>query len=151
MLNDHYYSLYSHRFFWLLGIVGILILLSSCKDKDMEGEDIDWDTICVTATAYNSVGYQTEGHPSVTAWGDTLKPGMNAIAVSRDLLRMGLDHNSKIKIEGFDSIYLIKDKMHYRWRKRIDIYMGEDVEKARNFGRNKLNIAYIFQKDTISK
>lgn len=124
------------------------ILLFSCKSE--EKDELDWVTICVTATAYNSLGYQTEGQPNITAWGDTLKPGMNAIAVSRDLLKLGLDYNSKVKIEGFDSIFLVKDKMHYRWRNKIDIYMDENVEKAKEFGRKKVNISYIFQKDTMS-
>ncbi|MCH4823070.1 3D domain-containing protein [Gramella lutea] len=130
-----------------ISILGFIILvgLISCK-KDGHADEEDWVTICVTATAYNSLGYQTKGNPKLTAWGDTLKPGMNAIAVSRDLLELGLDHNAEIKIEGFDSIYLVKDKMHYRWRNRIDIYMGEDVDKAREFGRKKLNISYVFRK-----
>ena len=130
-------------------ILIILSVLNSCKDRDLGDSAVDWDTICVTATAYNSVDNQTEGHPQVTAWGDTLRPGMNAVAVSRDLLKLGLDHNAKMKIEGFDSIFLVKDKMHYRWRKRIDIYMGKNVKAARKFGRKKLNIAYIFQKDSL--
>ena len=129
----------------------LMILFASCKNFNSDENDVDWDTICVTATAYNSLGYQTEGHPQITAWGDTLKPGMNAIAVSRDLLRFGLDHNSRIKIEGFDSVYLVKDKMHYRWRNRIDIYMGKDVKKAKRFGRKKINISYIFRKDSIDR
>lgn len=129
----------------------VLIVLLACKRIPDAESEVDWDTICVTATAYNSVHYQTENDPRITAWGDTLKPGMHAIAVSRDLIRMGLDHNSQVKIEGFDSIFLVKDKMHYRWRNRIDIYMGEDVTKARKFGRKKVNMAYIFKKDTIKK
>lgn len=134
---------------WFMAVFPWLISLSACGESRFGEDEIDWDTICVTATAYNSVHYQTQNNPRITAWGDTLRPGMNAIAVSRDLLRMGLDHNSKIKIEGFDSIFLIKDKMHYRWRNRIDIYMGENVQKAREFGRKKINIAYIFHKDSI--
>jgi len=126
---------------------GICLLLfsflMSCKEKDPEA---DWVTTCVTATAYNSLGYQTAGNPTITAFGDTLEPGMNAIAVSRDLLRAGLDHNTKIKIEGFDGVFLVKDKMHYRWKKRIDIYMGENAKKARKFGRKKINISYRFPK-----
>ncbi|TBW29387.1 hypothetical protein EZJ28_04505 [Gramella sp. KN1008] len=124
-------------------------MLSSCQRITDSTPEVDWDTICVTATAYNSIPYQTEGNPSITAWGDTLKPGMRAIAVSRDLIRMGLDHNSKVRLEGFDSIFLVKDKMHYRWRSRIDIYMGKDIDSARKFGRKKINLAYIFQKDSI--
>lgn len=131
-------------------ILALILILGSCKNRNLKDRDLDWDTICVTATAYNSVDSQTEGHPMLTAWGDTLRPGMNAVAVSRDLMRMGLDHNAKIKIEGFDSIFLVKDKMHYRWRNRIDIYMGNNVEAARKFGRKKLNIAYIYHKDSIS-
>lgn len=125
-------------------------MISACKDIKDNSAVPDWDTICVTVTAYNSTGYQTEGNPNITAWGDTLKPGMNAIAVSRDLIKLGLDHNSKVKIEGFDSVFLVKDKMHYRWRNKIDIYMGEDVSKARAFGRKKLNIAYIFKNDSLN-
>lgn len=126
-----------------------IVLLFSCKRNNLEKEE--WVTICVTATAYNSIGYQTQGHPNITAWGDTLKPGMNAIAVSRDLLKLGLDHNSKVKIEGVDGIFLVKDKMHYRWRKRIDIYMGDSIQKAKKFGRKKINLSYVFEKDEISK
>ncbi len=131
-------------------ILVFILIFSSCKNRNFKDSDLDWDTICVTATAYNSVENQTEGHPRITAWGDTLKPGMKAVAVSRDLMKMGLNHNARIKIEGFDSIFLVKDKMHYRWRNRIDIYMGNNVEAARKFGRKKLNIAYIFHKDSIS-
>lgn len=132
-------------------ILCIGTVFTSCKDFNFSGEDIDWDTICVTATAYNSVSSQTEGDAKITAWGDTLKPGMNVIAVSRDLIDMGLDHNAPVKIEGFEGTFLVKDKMHYRWKRRIDIYMGDDVKKARQFGRKRLNLAYIFQKDSPDK
>lgn len=125
-----------------------LVVITGCE-RNLNDSDVDWDSLCVTASAYNSLHYQTQGNPNITAWGDTLKPGMNVIAVSRDLIKMGIGHNSKVKIEGFDSIFLVKDKMHYRWKNRIDIYMGENAQKAREFGRKKLNIAYIFKKDTI--
>lgn len=131
--------------------LSLLLVFSSCKrGKDKTGDE-DWVTMCVTATAYNSVDYQTEGNPRLTAWGDTLRPGMNAIAVSRDLIDLGLDHNAKVKLEGFDSIFLVKDKMHYRWRQRIDIYMGNDVKMAREFGRKRINLSYIFKKDPVSQ
>jgi len=135
----------------LIALCILILLLNSCKNFNSDENEEDWVTTCVTATAYNSLGYQTDGNPSITAWGDTLKPGMNAIAVSRDLLKLGLDHNSKIKIEGFDGVFLVKDKMHYRWRHRIDIYMGKNVKRAKKFGRKKVTISYIFEKDTISK
>ena len=109
-----------------------------------------WLSKEVTATAYNSLAYQTSEQPNITAFGDTLVPGMKCIAVSRDLLALGLKHNSLVTIEGFDGVYLVKDKMHYRWKNRIDIYMGNDVKAAREWGRKKLEIKYRIEvKDSI--
>lgn len=103
----------------------------------------------VTASAYNSVFWQTDSiNPSVAAWGDTLKPGMKSIAVSRDLIKLGLTHNTMVKIDTFPDTFYVKDKMHWRWRNRIDIYMGKDVKKAREWGRKKLMICYAVPVDT---
>ncbi|EPR70386.1 hypothetical protein ADIWIN_3742 [Winogradskyella psychrotolerans RS-3] len=108
-------------------------------------------TLKVTATAYNSLAYQTNSNPSITAFGDSLKPGLRYIAVSRDLLDSGLVHNTKVKIQGFDSLYIVKDKMNRRYKKRIDIYMGNDVKRAKKWGKKKLKIEYCIQtKDSIS-
>ncbi|WP_439152388.1 3D domain-containing protein [Winogradskyella sp.] len=96
----------------------------------------------VTATAYNSLAYQTSSNPHITAFGDSLKPGLRYIAVSRDLIDSGLVHNTKVKIEGFDSLFIVKDKMNRRWKNRIDIYMSVDVKKARKWGKKKVNIEY---------
>ena len=46
-------------------------------------------SMVVTVTAYNSVPEQTNDEPTTTAWGDELKPGMKAVAVSPDLLKEG--------------------------------------------------------------
>ena len=100
------------------------------------------DVLTVTATAYNSVASQTDDTPDVAAWGDSLKPGMKTIAVSRDLLEMGLSYGSSVRIDGMEGEYVVLDKMAKRWRKRIDIYMGEDIEAARNFGRRSVQIRW---------
>ena len=140
-------TLYFLRFYFSIFLLILtLLLFGRCENFDSENNSEDWVTRCVTATAYNSVHYQTLHNPKITAWGDTLKPGMKAIAVSRDLIKLGLTYNSKVKIEGFEGVYLVKDKMHYRWRDRIDIYMGEDIKKAKKFGRKKVNLSYIFKK-----
>lgn len=100
-------------------------------------------TLKVTATAYNSVNWQTKaGDSTIAAWGDTLVPGMKAIAVSRDLIDSGLVHNTEVKIKGLEGTYLVKDKMNRRWKMKIDIYMGEDVEKAREWGKKKVTISW---------
>ena len=97
----------------------------------------------VTATAYNSVSAQTDSSPSIAAWGDRLKPGMKAIAVSRDLLKMGLKRGSKVKISGLPGEYVVLDKMHHRWSRKIDIYMGKNVRAAKNWGKRRVTITVI--------
>jgi 3D (Asp-Asp-Asp) domain-containing protein len=97
----------------------------------------------VTATAYNSLPGQTDGNPDLAAWGDRLRPGMKAIAVSRDLLnKYGLKRRAKVRISGFDGEFLVLDKMHKRWEKKIDIYMGMDHHQARRFGRKNVTIRW---------
>lgn len=123
-------------------ILIVLFILFSCIGQNKIEDPYTWKTINVTATAYNSTRAQTDGSPQITAWGDSLKPGMPYIAVSRDLLRLGLKHNTPVKIEGLNGIYLVKDKMHYRWRKKIDIYMGKDIKAAKEWGRKKIEIQY---------
>ncbi|PID50042.1 MAG: hypothetical protein CR991_03540 [Proteobacteria bacterium] len=101
------------------------------------------NSLRVTATAYNSLKNQTDDTPDIAAWGDHLKPGMKAIAVSRDLLhKYGLKHKDKVKISGMEGEYLVLDKMHRRWEKKIDIYMGEDRKKALHFGRRDVTIKW---------
>jgi len=131
-------------------ILIIAFVLYSCTDERLEKKDKTvWKTIEVTATAYNSYRYQTSSTPNITAWGDSLKPGMPYIAVSRDLIKLGLVHNTLVKLEGFNGTFLVKDKMNRRWRNRIDIYMGKDIKKAKAWGKQKLELYYSIL-DTIS-
>lgn len=122
-------------------------MVCSCKSGVKDAIVYDWIPLEVTATAYNSVTWQTSyEHPKITAWGDSIEPGVKWIAVSRDLLRKGLRHNTMVKIDTFEGIYLVKDKMHYRWTNRIDIYMGENIKKAKKWGRRKVQIEYAVPK-----
>ncbi|WP_062054155.1 3D domain-containing protein [Sediminicola sp. YIK13] len=145
----------STRKTFLLAITSISIVLtlhfSSCTPKKkVYAEVLVWDSIRVTATAYNSLPSQTTAlHSNITAWGDTLRPGMKCIAVSRDLIKMGLKHNTMVRIDTSSQIYLVKDKMHTRWRKKIDIYMGVDRAKAIEWGRKKVQLYYVVKKDSI--
>ena len=118
----------------------IVLLMFSCKEEP--APKYEWKTIRVTATAYNSTIHQTEGDPFIGAFGDSLKPGMKCIAVSNDLYRLGLKNNTFVTIEGLKGIYLVKDKMHERWKNKIDIYMGTDIASAKRWGRKKVNIYY---------
>ncbi len=118
----------------------LFMVIVSCKKK-IEDPYV-WKELEVKVTAYNSLKYQTSSNPSIAAWGDSLKPGMKCIAVSRDLIELGLTYNTPVKIEGLDSIYLVKDKMHRRKKNQIDIYMGVDVKKAKAWGVKRLKIYY---------
>lgn len=129
------------QFCLVAAVLYLITGFSGCEFPSKEGEPVTvWDTLAVTASAYNSVKTQTLNHPNITAWGDTIQPGDKIIAVSRDLINKGLDHNTRVRIEGFEGEFIVKDKMHYRWKNKIDIYMGDDVQRARKWGRKKLNI-----------
>ncbi len=97
-------------------------------------------TLVVQASAYNSLPGQTVGDPSLGAWGDELRPGMKVIAVSRDLLEEGLVRGTRVRIEGVPGEWRVLDKMGRRWERKIDLYMGEDVEAARAWGVRRVRI-----------
>ncbi|WP_223266359.1 3D domain-containing protein [Gelidibacter gilvus] len=134
-------------YFMQIRFLFLILLAMSCSEEQKEESEHVWDSVTVTASAYNSTVRQTSGNPNITAFGDSLKPGMKYIAVSQDLLRKGLKHNTPVVIEGFDGVYLVKDKMHFKWRNHIDIYMGEDIEAARKWGRRKVCIEFRLPKE----
>jgi 3D (Asp-Asp-Asp) domain-containing protein len=113
-----------------------LLLLTGCEDdltKSLE----------VMATAYNSTPSQTDtANPNQAAWGDFLEPGMKAIAVSRDLIPLGLGYKTEVEIEGLSGTFIVLDKMHKRKKKTIDIYMGNDLKAAKEWGRKKVTIKW---------
>lgn len=98
-------------------------------------------SLSVTATAYNSLPSQTDDTPNIAAWGDRLEPGMRAIAVSRDLLDQGLRRDMRVHIEGLGD-FVVLDKMNARYRRSVDIYMGEDIDAAMRFGRRSVRIRW---------
>lgn len=149
-----------------VGVITIALFLQACGSSDalvrndelnskemnareeVEGFDAAFigngqlHTLKVTASAYNSLPGQTDSRPNEAAWGDILEPGMKAIAVSNDLLAMGLTRNSRVKIKGLPGTYRVLDKMHRRWNRKIDIYMGVDRRKAIQWGRRPVEISW---------
>jgi len=93
----------------------------------------------VVATAYTSHRGQTDRTPFLAAWNNRIRPGMKIIAVSPDLIRKyGITNGTKVKISGLPGIYTVRDKMHHRMRKHIDIYMGTNRKKALRWGRRRV-------------
>ncbi len=113
------------------------LLVSACATWTPSGREL-----VVTATAYNAVPGQTDRTPDVGAWGDELRPGMRAIAVSQDLLALGLVRGSRVRIEGLGGEYHVLDKMPRRWQRRIDIFMGKDRRAARSWGKRTVRIQW---------
>tara|TARA_R110000796_G_scaffold88850_6_gene192006 strand:- start:78484 stop:78927 length:444 start_codon:yes stop_codon:yes gene_type:complete len=128
------------------------LFIIGCSNREKKQLDLhDWNPLKVTVTAYNSLPSQTTFYNSnIGAWGDTLKPGMKVVAVSRDLMRKGLVYNTMVRIDTFPDTFLVKDKMHFRHRNKIDIYMGNNKNEALEWGRKKLTIFYASKKDSIA-
>jgi 3D (Asp-Asp-Asp) domain-containing protein len=121
-----------------LGVVLIIVLVSIGYERDA-GYD---HTLKVTATAYTSRPSETSGDPYLGAWNNRLTPGEKSIAVSWDLIERGLDNGTKVKIVGLPGTYEVRDKMHRRWRRKIDIYMGNDLKRARKWGKRKVTLRW---------
>ena len=119
-----------------IATLALLLLGANCAGAEPARE------LVVTATAYNSVPEQTDSTPDIAAWGDRLEPGMRAIAVSRDLLEIGLTRGVEVEIEGLPGTWVVLDKMARRWRRKIDVYMGKNVPAALEFGRRELRIRW---------
>ena len=119
----------------LTALLAYFALGSACVSQNTR-------TLVVQASAYNSLPEQTHGNPNVAAWGDVLTPGMRSIAVSRDLLEMGLGHGARVEIQGLPGEYVVLDKMAKRWRRKIDIYMGVDREAALAWGVREVSIRW---------
>ena len=85
----------------------------------------------VTVTTYTPSVEECDSTPNITASGfkiDTLNPKRHkVIAVSRDLKRKW-KFGTKIKVTGigkYSGIYVVKDLMNKRFKKRIDILVGK--------------------------
>ncbi len=131
-----------------LNLLIVSSLIFNCSAEKKEDPYV-WIPMEVTATAYNSFRYQTSDNPTITAWGDTLIPGMKSIAVSRDLLAKGLKHGTMVRIDTLPDTFYINDKMHRRWKNRIDIHMGKDRKSAVEWGRKKVWIEYAVLRESI--
>jgi len=98
-------------------------------------------TIVVKAMAYNGCSGKSK-RPTRGAWGDPLTEDIKAVAVSPDLLDLGLEHGDAIQIEGLPGQYKVLDLMHKRHAKAIDIYYGADRCGARQWGTRTLTITW---------
>lgn len=97
--------------------------------------------LVVTAHAYTSRADETDAQPALSASGERLRPGMRALAVSPDLLAMGLAYGTRVEVEGHGT-WVVLDRMGDRHRRAIDLYMGLDRDAALAFGKRRVRIRW---------
>ncbi len=98
--------------------------------------------LTVTVTAYNSTRSQTDSTPRTTAFGDHLEPGVKAIAVSDDLYALGLREGTRVRFEGLPGEWVVEDKMGDRWHRKVDLYLGDNRQAAKEFGVKRLTMRW---------
>ena len=117
--------------YWLLIWLYILI------PYEIQQENLRIQTIIetqqpeiVTLTTYKANENETDSTPLITASGftlDSVNPKKHrVIAISRDL-REKFGFGDKVKLENagkFNGIWFIRDLMHKKWKKRIDILIN---------------------------
>lgn len=121
------------------GLVSLVIMWGWVMQPAL-AEEVE-HTLKVTAVAYTLDDDQTDDSEDIGAWGDELDDEAKIIAVSRDLLAMGLKRGTKVRIKGKPGEYVVMDLMNKRWTKRIDILM-EDDDDAFRWGKRKVTISW---------
>jgi hypothetical protein len=74
------------------------------------------------------------------SWGDELRPGMKALAVSPDLVQRGLGRGTRVRIEGMPPSYRVRHQLGADTRERIEIFMGTDADAARRWHERRARI-----------
>lgn len=103
----------------LSGVRTQLTTYKTIADKAL-GVNIDTLTsVKVTVTSYNPTRRQCDSTPLYGSDGELVTPGI--IAVSQDLRKKyGIKDGDVVILEGYGK-FTVKDSMHPRWKKRVDI------------------------------
>lgn len=121
-----------HRLKFTSKLAAFLFILL-CLSYMTVGTAASPHTLEVVVTAYSSTPAQTDNDPTVTATGQTVRPGI--LAVSRDLLNTQLPYGTQVRIleiradeEGCggyptSTVFNVQDTMAARIENQIDIWM----------------------------
>ncbi len=103
-------------------------------------------SVIARATAYNSLGGQTDGTPHITATGTRTRPGV--VALSRDLLRV-FPYGTRIQIQDLsgrynfgNQVFIVEDTMAARKVGSIDIWLPS-YSQAIAFGARQVRITAV--------
>jgi len=114
-------------------------LLNNIFQDDIKEEN--YKSIRVDISAYTASVDECDSTPYVTADGTLSTVGR--VAVSRDLLKNGIAHGSRIYIPK-QGVFIVADSLNSRFTKRIDIMMG-NKKAAKLFGLKENVKIYYFE------
>jgi len=124
-------------------VLTLLPLRVEMMEREIESEIKNIIPDIVMVTTYSPTIEQTDSTPLVTASGYKINPSnpkrQRIIAVSRDLKRK-YKFGKKVRITGIGKLsgtYTIRDVMNKRYKKRVDILIGEN-DKQTSFKKAKL-------------
>jgi len=124
-------------------VLTLLPMRISMLEREIEREIKDIEPDIVTVTTYTPSVEETDSTPLITASGFKINPNHpkrhRIIAVSRDLKRK-YKFGKKVRITGIGKLsgtYTIRDVMNKRFKKRVDILIGEN-DKQTSFKKAKL-------------
>ena len=124
-------------------VLFILPIEINMMEKEIEKEIEGIQPDIVTVTTYSPTLAQTDSTPLITASGFEINPANpkrhRIIAVSRDLKKK-YKFGKKVRITGIGKLsgtYTIRDVMNKRYKKRVDILIGEN-DKQTSFKKAKL-------------
>ena len=124
-------------------VLTLLPLRVEMMEREIESEIKNIIPDIVMVTTYSPTVEQTDSTPLITASGYKINPSnpkrQRIIAVSRDLKRK-YKFGKKVRITGIGKLsgtYTIRDVMNKRYKKRVDILIGED-DKQTSFKKAKL-------------
>lgn len=112
-------------------IIASADLCPICSECDAERENV---RIRGVFSAYTSRAEETDGSPYITADGTDLRGIFSCVVASNDY-----PFGTVIKIDSIGEC-VVHDRMNKRYtgQNRIDIYFGNDVKRALEFGRREL-------------
>jgi hypothetical protein len=96
------------------------------------------EVLTVTASARLPAG--GPGAVERGAWGDEIRPGVKAIAVSSDLVERGLVPGVRVRIEGFAGSYAVLDRLPPGRTRHIAVFAGLEPEAARRMEERQVRI-----------
>lgn len=103
-------------------------------DSGVGSDERDDSVQYAEVTAYTSRVQETDGSPYITADGTNLKEIYECTIASNDY-----DFGTRIAIDTL-GICEVRDRMNSRYtgQNKMDVYMGNDVTRAKEFGRREL-------------